>query len=109
MAASYIDIHKPLIDRCRTGDRQAQYELYSLYARAMYNVSIRIVNHTSEAEDILQESFLEAFTRISEFRSESSFGAWIKKIVVNRSVNCLKKKKLVLFDEVADKTDTDHR
>lgn len=109
MAASYIDIHKPTIDRCRTGDRQAQYELYSLYAKAMYNVAVRIVNHTGDAEDILQDSFLEAFTRIGDFRHESSFGAWIKKIVVNRSINYLRKKKLVLFDEVAEKTDTDHR
>lgn len=102
MPGNYIDIHKQLVDRCRTNDRQAQYELYSLYAKAMYNVCIRIVNHTSEAEDILQEAFLEAFTRLDEFRSESSFGAWIKKIVVNKSINYLKKRKLVLVDELAN-------
>jgi len=108
LATNYIDIHKPLIDRCRTGDNRAQYELYSLYAKAMYNVCIRIVNHTSEAEDILQDSFLEAFTRIGEFRSESSFGAWLKTIVVNRSINYLKKKKLLLFDNITDEKDTRH-
>ena len=100
LATRYIDINKALVDRCRTGDRKAQHELYHAYARQMYNVCMRIVNSAADAEDILQESFLEAFRGISDFRGESTFGAWLKKIVVNRSINYLNRRKLVLFDQV---------
>ena len=100
MAANYIDINKALVDRCRNGERRAQSELYHLYARQMYNVCMRIVNNTGDAEDILQESFLEAFKYINEFRGDSSFGAWLKKIVVNRAINQLKKRSLTLFEHI---------
>jgi RNA polymerase sigma factor (sigma-70 family) len=101
LAAKVTDIHQALIDGCRNGDRKAQYELYHLYAKQMYNVSMRIVNHVGEAEDILQESFVEAFRRIREFRGEATFGGWLKRIVVNRSINSLRKKKLDLFEDTA--------
>lgn len=105
MGTQYIDINKALVDRCRNGDSKAQYELYHLYAKAMYNVSMRIVNHEGEAEDILQETFLDAFNNIGKFRGESTIGAWLKRITVNKSVNTLRKKRLVLFGEIpgADK------
>ena len=53
----------------------------------MYNTSLRIVKHEAEAEDIMQESFLKAFRKLDSFRGTSTFGAWLKKIVVNRSIN----------------------
>ena len=100
MAAAYIDINQGLVDRCRNGEGKAQYEIYGLYARQMYNVCMRIVNHAADAEDILQEAFVEAFRYIHEFRGESSFGAWLKKIVVNRAINHLKKRRLTLFETI---------
>lgn len=81
-----------LIDRCKQDDRSAQYELYQLYAKAMFNVSYRIVNHEQEAEDVLQESFVKMFSQLGTYRNESSFGAWFKRIVVNQSINHLKKR-----------------
>ena len=102
MPAQYIDINKALVDRCRNGDGIAQRELYYLYAKQMFNVGMRIVNNTADAEDILQESFVEAFKFIHEFRGDSSFGAWLKRIVVNRSINNLKKRRLTLFEQVPD-------
>lgn len=102
MAVQYIDINKALVDRCRSGDRKAQYELYHLYAKQMYNVCIRIVNSQADAEDILQESFIEAFKCIHEFRGDSSFGAWLRRIVVNRSINNLKKRRLTLFEQIPE-------
>jgi RNA polymerase sigma factor (sigma-70 family) len=68
----------------------------------MYNVCMRMVNHIGEAEDILQESFLEAFTKLSEFRGDASFGSWLKRIVINRSINYLRKRKLELMESVED-------
>ena len=67
----------------------AQRELYNLYVKAMFNTAIRIVGERQEAEDVVQESFLDGFTKIASFRGESTFGAWLKTIVVNKSVTIL--------------------
>ncbi|SHF52530.1 RNA polymerase sigma-70 factor, ECF subfamily [Salegentibacter echinorum] len=58
----------------------------------MYNTSLRIVNDTAEAEDIMQEGFLKAFSKIDSFRENSTFGAWLKRIVVNLSISVHNKK-----------------
>ncbi|MBN1338844.1 MAG: sigma-70 family RNA polymerase sigma factor [Bacteroidales bacterium] len=84
-------IHADLIEQVRKGVRQAQMEIYKLYYKPMYNTSLRIVNRPDEAEDIMQESFLTAFTRISDYTGEGSFGGWLKRIVVNKSVDAVKK------------------
>jgi DNA-directed RNA polymerase specialized sigma24 family protein len=57
----FINLHQELIDDCRRGDQKAQFQIYKLYYKAMYNTSLRIVNSTLEAEDIMQEAFLSAF------------------------------------------------
>ena len=57
----------------------------------MYNTALRIVKDPHWAEDIMQESFLRAFTKIDSFKGEVSFGAWLKKIVVNHSLDNYKK------------------
>jgi RNA polymerase sigma-70 factor (ECF subfamily) len=85
-----------LVDRALTRDRQAQFALYNRYAKAMFNVAMRMMNDYAEAEDILQEAFTDAFRRLDGFRREVAFGAWLKTIVVNRCINTLKKKRLDL-------------
>ena len=55
---SSMNLHQDLIDGCRKGDQKAQFQIYKLYYKAMYNISLRIVNDPMEAEDIMQESFL---------------------------------------------------
>jgi RNA polymerase sigma-70 factor (ECF subfamily) len=99
----YKNIHQEIIDRCREGDAKAQFQLYKLYYKAMYSVSLRIINDGMEAEDVMQEAFLKAFQKIDSYKGEVSFGAWLKKIVVNRSLDYLKKKK-VQFEEVNERT-----
>jgi RNA polymerase sigma factor (sigma-70 family) len=88
------DIHEKLIEQCRQGDRGSQFELYKLYYKAMFNTSYRIINNSLEAEDIMQESFLKAFQNLGRYKGESSFGAWLKKIVVNQSIDFLRKRKI---------------
>lgn len=56
----------------------------------MYNTSLRIVNNTADTEDIMQEAFLEAFRKISSYNSDGSFGSWLKRIVINKSLDFLK-------------------
>ncbi len=70
----------------------AQYELYKLYSKAMYNVSFRIVHNENDAEDILQEAFVSAFRNLAGYSGVSTFGAWLKRIVINKSLNYIKKK-----------------
>jgi RNA polymerase sigma-70 factor (ECF subfamily) len=96
--AAFRNIHQDLIDGCKTGDQKAQFQIYKLYYKAMYNTSLRIVNDTMEAEDIMQESFLSAFEKIDTYSGTVSFGAWLKKIVVNRSLDALNKRKAVFED-----------
>jgi RNA polymerase sigma-70 factor (ECF subfamily) len=96
--AAFRNIHQDLIDGCKTGDQKAQFQIYKLYYKAMYNTSLRIVNDTMEAEDIMQESFLSAFEKIDTYSGTVSFGAWLKKIVINRSLDTLNKRKAVFED-----------
>lgn len=91
-----MNIHSELIELCRRGDSKAQFELYNLYSRAMYNVSCRILPDRMEAEDAMQEAFFKAFDKLHTFRNEVAFGAWLKRIVVNTCIDYLKKKKLKL-------------
>jgi len=97
MSSVYRNIHQDLIELCGKNDPKAQFKIYKLYYKAMYNSSLRIVKDEYEAEDIMQEAFLSAFKNISKYKGEVSFGAWLKRIVVNRSLDSLKKKKLELF------------
>ena len=86
-------IHQDLIDACKRNERKAQFEIYKLYYKAMYNTSLRIIRNRADAEDIMQESFLDAFRKIDSFNEDASFGAWLKKIVINRSIDALKRSK----------------
>jgi len=87
-----------LVERCKLGDEPSYHALYERYAKAMYNTSLRIVNNTADAEDVLQESFLDAFRSLNDFHYRSTFGAWLKKIVVNKSINTLRKRKMNMVD-----------
>lgn len=80
-----------LILLCKQKNQKAQCEVYNRYAKAMYNVSYRIVKDAHFAEDVMQEGFLKAFNKISDFKQEVSFGAWLKRIIVNSSIDFYKK------------------
>lgn len=82
-----------LITLCQQGEQGAQLEVYNRYYKAMYNTALRIVKHEAEAEDIMQESFLSAFTKLASYKGEASFGSWLKRIVVNNSLNAYNKSK----------------
>ena len=87
-----------LLQACKNGDQPAQFEIYKLYYKAMYNTAIRIVKDSYEAEDVMQEAFLNAFTKLDSFKGEVAFGAWLKRIVINRCLTHIKKNSR--FEEV---------
>ena len=99
-----MKLHKEVIELSKKGNPKAQYRLYQLYAKAMYNICYRMMNNKTEAEDMLQEAFTDAFRKLSTFRYESNFGSWLKKIVINKCINEIKRRKidLQLFDEMGE-------
>ena len=86
-------MHDDLIARCKAGDRDAYYRIYKLYSRSMYNLSYRITGREEDAEDALQEAFISAFKNLDSYRADATFGAWLKRIVVNKAINVLKKRR----------------
>ena len=89
------------VERCKRGESLGFETIYRQYSKAMYNTSLRILNNRSDAEDVLQEAFLDAFRSLNDFHYRSSFGAWLKRIVINKSINALRKRKM-LFVEIED-------
>ena len=97
-----------LIVLCKSGNQLAQMEVYDRYQAAMYNVAVRIVKNTADAEDVMQESFIKAFDKLNMFKGEATFGSWLKRIVINNSISHYKKnQRLVMLDEdrIADQVD----
>jgi RNA polymerase sigma factor (sigma-70 family) len=93
-----------IVHDCKLGDRSAQHQLYESYSRAMYNICLRMLGNSFDAEDVLQNSFVDVFTKIDSFRSESTLGAWIKRIVINNCINHLKRKR-IYFEEISERHD----
>lgn len=98
MQTGQKSIHTYLILKSQEGDRRAQNELFKLYADAMYNICRRMMGDEDDAKDVLQDSFIHAFTRIKGLRNVDTFSAWIKKIVINHCINALNKKRIRMSD-----------
>lgn len=82
-----------IIEKCKQNNRAAQLQLYNQYCNGMFVVANRFVKDAMEAEDIVQESFIKAFAKLHQFKGEVTFGAWLKRIVINKSIDLLKSKK----------------
>ncbi len=99
MNSDTYHIDTEIIERCRRGDAKAQFILYKQYSKAMYNIAIRFTNNKMDAEDILQDSFVMAFEKLPGLQDTASFPGWLKKIVVNRCIDQVRKNK-VTFDNL---------
>jgi RNA polymerase sigma factor (sigma-70 family) len=102
-----IYIHQDLIVSCKNGDQKAFKELYMLYAKSMFNIAFRILKNHNEAEDILQEAFIKAYYKINQYDFQATFGAWLKKIVVNQALDFLRKESKWKMDDIADENITE--
>lgn len=98
MEISYVNKHADIVDRCKSGDQKAFYEIYKLYSKAMLNICYRIVGVQEVAEDVLQEAFVSAFQNIHSYQGKASFGAWLKKVVVNKAISHLRKQQLDMVE-----------
>lgn len=81
-----------LIDKCRRGDQAAMYRLYSQYVTSAFNTCLRLVGQKQEAEEIVQDAFTAAFANMGRLRDEDAFGGWLRRIVINKSLNHIRRR-----------------
>lgn len=98
-----------IVEQCKANDRKAQMTLYEQYCEGMFCVAMRFLKNADDAEDVLQDSFIKAFQKMHQFKGDVTFGAWLKRIVVNRCIDFLKTKqlKIVELDETYMHLETD--
>ena len=89
-----------LIKDCIKQKPKAQFKLYNLYCDAMLSVAMRYIKQKDIAEDATQEAFIKAFKHLASFTGEVSFGAWLKRIVINQCIDYCRKLKFT--DELSD-------
>lgn len=87
-----------IIEKCKQNNRKAQLQLYNQYCNGMYIVAKRFLKDEADAEDVVQDAFIKAFTKLHQYQAEVTFGAWLKRIVINKSIDFLKSKKQHLVD-----------
>lgn len=90
-------VHQSIINQCKNNNAKAQMQLYNLYSKAMFLVAYRYVKDRFIAEDVMQDAFIKMFKNINAYKGEVAFGAWLKKIVINQSIDELKRKRLVFI------------
>jgi RNA polymerase sigma factor (sigma-70 family) len=89
---------KELIEGCIAQNRLAQKTFYDRYSRAMYTLAYRLTHDFEVANAVLQDGFMQAFRYMSNFRGESTLGAWLKTIVIRTAFRHIKS--LKTFDEI---------
>ena len=96
-----------IVKKAIEGDESSYKTLYSKYAKAMYNICLRLLNNKEDAEDVVQESFIIAFKKLKELRDISTFGGWLRRIVINNCHQHERKVKLTFeeLDSVEDVVD----
>lgn len=83
-----------LVEQCKNNNRKAQMTLYNKYCDGMFIVAQRYMKNTSAAEDAMQESFIKAFQKLDQFKGNVTFGAWLKRIVINTCIDTIKSYRL---------------
>ena len=99
LSLSSLHIEELLV-LCKQKSQRAEFEIYQRYSKAMFNVAFRIVKDEHYAEDVMQEGFLKAFTKLDDYRQEVAFGAWLKRIVINQSIDFCKKNSALQLEEL---------
>ena len=83
-----------LVEQCKENNPKAQMQLYRQYCEGMFIVAQRYLKDTAMAEDAMQEAFIKAFRKLNQFKGDVTFGAWLKRIVINTCLDAIKAKKI---------------
>lgn len=92
------ELHNNLIGRCKAGDIKAQYSLYKLYVKNLYNLAMRYMSNKMDAEEIVQDTFITAFQKMDDYEGKGHFGMWLRRIAINKCTTILRKRKIYLED-----------
>lgn len=101
-----LESQKQILKGCLEGNKADQYRLYSHFSRKMYGVCLRFASSYDEAQDILQESFIKVFEKLSSFSGKGSLEGWIRRIVINTAIEKYRDK--IYHLSVHDMTDNGH-
>jgi len=93
-----------LVKMVRKNDVMAMRSLYEAHFKQMLATSLRITNNQNDAEDILQEAFVQSFQKISQLKSDDKYGAWLKRMVTNMSIKLIKNR--ITFSEISEAQDS---
>src|SRR6267378_2086317 len=96
----------PLVERARSGDAAAFSELVNRYERKIFRLAKHITQNDEDAEDVLQETFLKAYSHLDTFQGQSKFYTWIVRIAVNEALMKLRKRKSSKTVSLDEPTDT---
>jgi hypothetical protein len=80
-----------LIKGCINGNAHIEYALYKTYASKLFAVALRYTHIEADAEDVLQNAFVDIYKNIGKFKYQGSFEGWLRKIVARTAINCFKK------------------
>ncbi|SHJ49356.1 RNA polymerase sigma-70 factor, ECF subfamily [Tangfeifania diversioriginum] len=97
---------KDIIKQSASGDVRAQEKLYRMFAPKMFGVCMRYAKDRTEAEDNLQDGFVNVFTNLKKFRHEGSFEGWVRRIMVNVSLSKYRKQHILYPVEDVGKYET---
>lgn len=93
-----------LVVRAQEGDVRSFEVLARRHQAALYRLAVRVMGDPGEAEDALQEALLDAWRRIGRFRGDSAFSTWMYRVVTNRCIGMLRRRRPVPVDEFDDVT-----
>ena len=99
-----------LVEQCKQHDRKAQMALYKQYCDGMFIIAQRYIKDIATAEDAMQEAFIKAFSKLEQFKGDVTFGAWLKRIVINTCLDMIKAQKMEMYainEEVMNVVDDD--
>lgn len=100
-----IDVPATLLERARRGEAAALEQLYRSFERPVYTLALRLTGKREEAQDVLQDTMMKLFDRVTEFRGDSPFWGWLRQIAVNEALMLLRRRGRLLaeveFDELA--------
>ncbi|WP_347925203.1 RNA polymerase sigma factor [Pontimicrobium sp. SW4] len=91
---------KELINKCKANNYAAQMQVYNSYKRMLYNASWRIFKNKQDAEDAVQDAFIKGFQKIHQLKDDANLGAWLKRIIINRSLDVIRKRTQIWVDDV---------
>lgn len=89
---------KNIVKGCKRGDEQAQFQFYRLFSKLVYSICMRYAKDVPEAEDIMQEAFINLYRDLYQFKASGALGGWVRRVTVNTALRHVRKKRMVFSD-----------